>query len=38
VAYQYESVLKGIKPGVYRVEILHNAGPFSAATQTVTVR
>lgn len=38
VAFQYESVLKGIKPGVYRVEILYNSGAFPAPTQTVTVR
>lgn len=38
VAYQYESVLRGIKPGIYRVEILHNSAGFPAPTQTVTVR
>lgn len=37
-AYAYESVLKGVRPGIYQVEILHNSLGFPAPTQTVTVR
>lgn len=37
-AFQYESVLTGLKPGKYQVEVLNNAGPFNAPTQIVTVR
>jgi hypothetical protein len=37
-AFEYEAVLTGVQPGLYRVEVMHNAGPFDAPTQTVRVR
>lgn len=36
-AYEYQAVLTGVEPGLYRVEVLNNGGPFNAPTQTVRV-